>query len=176
MGPKPKPLAERFWRRVDQNGPVPPHRADLGPCWVWTAALDGDGYGHIARGGMRGPKVRAHRVAWELAHGSIPSGQGVLHHCDNRACVNVAHLFLGNCHDNNADMIRKGRARAPKGELHGSAKLAPHDVVEIRRRCTRGESQRAIAKDYGIHQVNVSLIARRITWTHLAESGAAAAE
>jgi hypothetical protein len=37
-------LPERFWKKVDKNGPVPAHRPELGPCWLWTGALVGRGY------------------------------------------------------------------------------------------------------------------------------------
>src|SRR4051812_27991288 len=32
-------LADRFWSKVNKDGPVV--RSDLGPCWIWTGALDG---------------------------------------------------------------------------------------------------------------------------------------
>jgi hypothetical protein len=62
----------------------------------------------------------AHRVAWEIANGSIPDGLFVLHHCDNRACVNPEHLFLGTNWDNIRDMRAKGRdyrMMKPRSEL-----------------------------------------------------------
>ena len=82
--PKGRPLAERFAAKVDKNGP--------NGCWVWTAALNKKGYGHIAAGGARARWLRAHRVAYELFVGPIPEGLEIDHLCRNRACVNPAHL------------------------------------------------------------------------------------
>lgn len=55
----------------------------------------------------------AHRLAWRRAHGEIPKGQFVCHHCDTPACWNVEHLFLGTHAENMADMVRKGRQSKP---------------------------------------------------------------
>ena len=75
----------------------------VGECHVWRGKTNGFGYGM-----MRG--LRAHRVAWELAHGGIPDGLVVRHLvCDNPPCVNVDHLALGTQTDNMADMMAHGR-------------------------------------------------------------------
>jgi hypothetical protein len=50
---------------------------------------------------------QAHRVAWVIANGPIPSNLHVLHKCNNRACVNPEHLYLGTEQDNTNDRLRK---------------------------------------------------------------------
>ena len=72
---------------------------------------------------------------WELQRGAIPSGLCVLHHCDNRRCVNPAHLFLGTNTDNMQYKTRKGRGRNSSCEKNSNAVLSDADVKEIRDRC-----------------------------------------
>lgn len=74
-----RPLIDRFWERVDTSG----------NCWVWTSALDKDGYGRLWNDSRN---IRAHRFAYEYFVGPIPSGFQIDHLCRNRACVNPAHL------------------------------------------------------------------------------------
>lgn len=92
------PLEPRFWSKVDKSG----------DCWEWTGYVYPSGYGDFWHSDMG--SVRAHRFAWQLEKGPIPEGLSVLHRCDNRRCVRVAHLFLGTALDNSLDMVRKGRA------------------------------------------------------------------
>ena len=70
---------ERFWSKVDKSG----------DCWVWTAGKSRDGYGNFKRDGK---DLKAHRVAYELVRGSIPTGLDLDHLCRVRACVNPDHL------------------------------------------------------------------------------------
>lgn len=106
---------ERFWSKVNIQGPW--------DCWEWKRHRNEDGYGSFRfRGGMR----LAHRVAWILSVGEIPDDLGVLHHCDNPACCNPAHIFLGTQLDNMRDAKRKGRLA--RGDTH-SSRTKPESVA-----------------------------------------------
>ena len=101
----------------------------------------------------------AHRLVWQLTNDPIPEGLWVLHHCDNKSCVNPAHLFLGTIQDNLRDMRQKGRGR------NGMTRLAPSQVAEIRCLYASGRySQRALATRFGCTVANISLIALRKSW------------
>lgn len=114
------PLADRFWERVDKQGPVPAHRPELGPCHLWTGPVDDRGYGRI---NVRRRSVTTQRVAFFLAEGRWPM-PSALHHCDNPPCVRRSHLFEGSQADNVADMDAKGRRRSRS--LNGLKTHCPH--------------------------------------------------
>lgn len=79
----------RFMAKVDQNGPVPDHRLDLGPCWIWIGARNKVGYGKVR---IDGRDHTAHRIAYQWWVGSIPSGKQLDHLCRLTSCVNPSHL------------------------------------------------------------------------------------
>jgi hypothetical protein len=82
-------------------------------CWLFTGAVNENGYGSIGIGGRKRGNVFAHRAAWMLYHGEIPDGMYVCHRCDVPSCCNPDHLFLGTAKDNFHDCMKKGRAVMP---------------------------------------------------------------
>ena len=148
-----------FWRLMSRVK-IP---SDPNLCWEIQGAKTHDGYGIIRGEGER----LAHRVAYTLAYGPIPKGMCVLHSCDNPACVNVNHHFLGTRKDNNADRAAKGRSNTPSGERHHNAKLTVEAVLDIRHMYSLGHAQKEIGKKHGIPQATVSRIVRRESWKHV---------
>jgi HNH endonuclease len=99
---------ERFWSKVNKDGPVPEHRPELGPCWIWTASINkGTGYGQFFP--KRGEGMDAHRYSYLLAHGSIPEKHDVHHMCLVRKCCRPGHLAATTRSQNLAErMNRRG--------------------------------------------------------------------
>jgi len=152
MGRPATPLRRRFEEKFI---PEP-----MSGCWLWTASLRADGYGQI--GERDGQMLGAHRVSWRLYCGEIPSGLQVLHKCDNRACVNPEHLFLGTHDDNMADKVRKRRQGF--GEDNGRAILSVGDVRKIR---ASDDSALSLARRYGVGREAIYHIRRQISWRHV---------
>lgn len=148
----------RFWGMVDKNGPPPAHAPVLGPCWLWTAAADGCGYGLYRHG-------RAHRYSWELAVGPIPADLCVLHRCDTPACVRPEHLFLGTRDDNMRD--RQAKRRHAHGERHPRAVLTEDQVRQARALRAAGTQIKVIAARFGITAAAMSAVCTRRSWRHV---------
>lgn len=85
-----RPLEERFWEKVNKDGPVPHADANLGPRWVWTAGKTSDGYGQFRHD--RETVKTAHITAYELLVGPVPDGKQLDHRCRVRRCVRPDHL------------------------------------------------------------------------------------
>jgi hypothetical protein len=131
-------------------------------CVEWQGAKIPDGYGVMR---FLGKHILAHRFSFLLHGGEIPEGKYLCHRCDNPACVNPAHLFVGTQTDNMQDAMKKGRHRPPPlGENHHRAKLTEEKVRLIRKMRAEGVSQQKIAEFIGTPQTNISAILRGRTW------------
>lgn len=90
-------------------------------CWNWHGAFDGqprDGdnpRGRYGRFVIKKRTMGAHRASYELHRGPAPKGMQACHKCDNPACVNPDHLFLGTHQDNTDDKVAKGRCAMSRG-------------------------------------------------------------
>ena len=150
------PIEQRFWLYVDRLGP--------NDCWEWTGALGPNGYGRVST--KNNPDMIASRVSYELTKGEIPKGRVVMHSCDNRKCVNPAHLSVGTYLENTHDMIGKGRAvhNPMQGVKHPRSKLTESDVLTIR---SSNESNGVLSKRYGVAKSTIDHVRLRITWRHI---------
>lgn len=159
MPPQPRPVAERFWEKVDTS-------AGLFGCWPWMAARARNGYGVFWFPGKR--VEQTHRVALALVGRPVPPGGEAMHTCDNRPCVNPAHLLVGTKAENMADMARKGRHysrtrpdRVPRGERHGMAKATAAIVAAIR---SSTAPTRELVALFGLSAGHVRAIRRGDVW------------
>lgn len=148
-------IKSSFWDRADKS--------ESG-CLNWKGAHLVSGYGLIRFGGKW---ELAHRVAWIIKHGSIPKGQGVLHHCDNPYCINPDHLFLGTQSDNNRDRANKGRSKSPIGEKQNFAKLDEDSVRKIRDRYGDGYKKSHLARIFKVDHRTIDAVVNRRTWKHV---------
>lgn len=141
-----------LWPRVNKAAP--------NECWEWQGARNRHGYGTLT---VRRRKWLAHRLSWNLANGvEAPPNRVVCHRCDNPACVNPRHLWLGTQADNMRDMFGKGRGKyvVPRnnvGARNPMSKLSDDQVREIRS-LAGSASQRQIGHRFGVGQDQISRI------------------
>ena len=147
--------SEEFWEYVDQSG---------GPdaCWPWAGRVNGRGYGwawHSIYGTMA-----AHRLAYTLEVGPIPTGLQILHECDFKLCCNPKHLHPGTQKQNMEECAERGRTAL--GERGGSHKLSEENVIQI-----RGEMMMLndydLAEKYSVAISTIRSIRYRQTWKYL---------
>lgn len=149
---------DRFWQRVDRRGDD--------ECWPWAGFIHPTGYGTLSNWPS---EQRAHRISWIIHHGPLVSradgGAYVCHTCDNRRCVNPAHLFLGDQKANMADMVAKGRSPNNRGTRNPNAKLSPSDIEMITLMLNFPTiQQKNIAAAFGVQSAAISKLKARVGW------------
>lgn len=83
----------RFLAKVNFLGPIPPHRPELGSCWLWTGFC-GKRKNNVRYGifWFEGRNVGAHRWSYEHFISPLPEGLEPDHLCRTPRCVNPLHI------------------------------------------------------------------------------------
>lgn len=145
---------QRFWSKVSVRGPD--------ECWPWIGSTDGR-YGSYS---IAGKRIKAHRVAWELANKTaFPEGMNACHSCDNPICVNPAHIWPGTQSENLFDAYRKGRGSKHRvfGSKTNSAKLTEADAAAVK---MSAESTSVLARRYGVDRSTIKRIRNGTHWAY----------
>lgn len=151
--------AFRFWKRVAK---------DPSGCWLWTGTTRDDGMAiWLFNHGTKRYRIAAHRASL-IIHGVELDGDDVAFRnekCRNLVCVYPEHLGVGGHEDN---VRARGLAgNTARGVANGRAKLTEDDVGEIKFRIGRGESNKAIAEDYGMDARAIWGIGAGRVWKHV---------
>jgi hypothetical protein len=129
-----------FWERIDRSGGTE-------ACWPWKTEV-ANGRGRLR---INGAATYGYRHAWSLENGPIPDGMFICHHCDNPACCNPKHLFLGTGADNARDCWLKGRnAEGRRGSPSRGHKLDRAGASLMRFLLSQGARTKDVADWFGI--------------------------
>jgi hypothetical protein len=131
-------------------------------CWECIShACDQDGYPIFRWGHHRSMMY----FFFERYNGHpVAEGMCICHRCDNRKCVNPAHLFLGTSQENTAD--RHAKNRSARGERIGSSILREEEAREI---LNSKEPGAVLARRFGVSSATVSAIRKGRNWKWLKE-------
>jgi hypothetical protein len=112
------------------------------------------------------PDDRAHCFSYELVHGVDSLGDEECNHkCDNRICVNEAHLFKGTREEGVQDKVAKGRQA--KGENSRQSDLRKIHIKAIRSLRALGDTHGVLAKQFNVSGNAIWKIINRKTWRHV---------
>ena len=129
-------ITERLWRKVDKTA----------ACWLWTAALDTNGYGQFSVPGK--PRKPAHKVVFEMLVEDVPRGLTLDHLCREKRCVNPSHLEIvtaaeNTMRGNSMGAINKAKTHCKRGHAFTGHNLqdAKKNGKVVGRRCRQCSSE-----------------------------------
>lgn len=129
-------------------------------CWLFMGAWTSAGYGNV---GFERKNYLAHRLSFLLSGNALSKSAFLCHRCDTPACINPAHMFVGDAAANSEDMRRK--RRSSHGAARPMAKLTDSDVLLIR---ASNAGAAELARQYGVTQGCIAQARQRLTWRHVA--------
>lgn len=137
-----------------------------GDCWVYTGCrVKKSGYSKIY---YRTGVMTGSRAMLQVKLGIILSAdENACHTCDNPGCINPEHLYKGNQLQNMQDAVDRDRLNTARGTRRAKqAKLTEPLVAEIKRRLS-AESQRSLAKEFGVSHTVIYKVANGKQWQHV---------
>lgn len=152
-GRKVKAEIKRFMSYVDKSEGLGPK----GTCWEWRGVVLNSGYGLFYELGGEKRQTTAHRWILEAQRGPVKKGWNVMHRCDNRLCVRLAHLWVGTQSDNMQDASKKGRLKRLQGGDSPYAKLTWEQAEEVRQ-LAGTMTNRQIASKFGVSDSTIGAI------------------
>lgn len=158
-------VEERFWLKVDKDGPV---QSTLGNCWVWKEGIAA-GYGKFW---VDGDSIGAHVFSYTLVNGKVPEGMELDHlchtdnrleclsgkECNHRRCVRPSHLEavshrVNTMRGNNPTVFNAVKTHCPQGHSYSGENLYINPKGQrICRECVRQKvrEKRVRRKELGL--------------------------
>ena len=130
-------------------------------CINWQGSKFGNGY---ARKWLEGKTVLVHRLVLESKiAGFLDSGYFACHTCDNRSCINPAHLVVGTAAENTGHMIGRDRKTPRRKSIPGIGILSIAQLREIQTKYLSGTIKNHLAKEYGVqHETIIKILQTNI--------------
>ncbi|MCW6052651.1 HNH endonuclease [Lyngbya sp. CCAP 1446/10] len=125
-------------------------------CINWQGSRLKNGYG---RKWIDGKTVLVHRLVLESKiAGFLDSGYFACHTCDNRSCINPAHLVAGSAAENTGQMMGRDRKTPRRKSIPGIDKLSIQQLREIQTKYLSGTIKNHLAREYGVQHETITKI------------------